>query len=208
MYIFFGIFILICIFFAVFFHRRRKRIIQKIRNMSPCAQKKLLDELMQPFGFLSCPQQNIITSDIDSWQRTFGYTRLFDYSAPHFKMVFDCEPVYFYYDNRTWLIELWKGQYGISCGAEIGIYRADTILSPDRLTNARFESISNSLMLPLSMQLFYQGRPLFCIGQTHWWLTGFRPGFFAYPQDLSLRISITFLDREMADSFAGFCTST
>ena len=59
MYIFFGIFILICIFFAVFFHRRRKRIIQKIRNMSPCAQKKLLDELMQPFGFLSCPQQNI-----------------------------------------------------------------------------------------------------------------------------------------------------
>lgn len=85
MYIFFGIFILICIFFAVFFHRHRKRIIQKIRNMSPCAQKKLLDELMQPFGFLSCPQQNIITSDIDSWQRTFGYTRLFDYSAPHFK---------------------------------------------------------------------------------------------------------------------------
>ncbi|MFR5399517.1 MAG: DUF4474 domain-containing protein [Lachnospira sp.] len=146
--------------------------------MSPCAQKKLLDELMQPFGFLSCPQQNIITSDIDSWQRTFGYTRLFDYSAPHFKMVFDCEPVYFDYDNRTWLIEFWKGQYGISCGAEIGIYRADTILSPDRLTNARFESISNSLMLPLSMQLFYQGRPLFCIGQTHWWLTGFRPGFF------------------------------
>lgn len=66
-------------------------------------------------------------------------------------------------------------------------------------------------MLPLSMQLFYQGRPLFCIGQTHWWLTGFRPGFFAYPQDLSLRISITFLDREMADSFAdaliakGYC---
>ena len=134
MYIFFGIFILICIFFAVFFHRRRKRIIQKIRNMSPCAQKKLLDELMQPFGFLSCPQQNIITSDIDSWQRTFGYTRLFDYSAPHFKMVFDCEPVYFDYDNKTWLIEFWKGQYGISCGAEIGIYRADTILSPDRLT--------------------------------------------------------------------------
>ena len=45
----------------------------------------------------------------------------------------------------------------------------------------------------------------------HWWLTGFRPGFFAYPQDLSLRISITFLDREMADSFAdaliakGYC---
>ncbi|MEI3236147.1 MAG: DUF4474 domain-containing protein [Lachnospira sp.] len=97
--------------------------------MSPCAQKKLLDELMQPFGFLSCPQQNVITSDIDSWQRTFGYTRLFDYSAPHFKMVFDCEPVYFDYDNRTWLIEFWKGQYGISCGAEIGIYRADTILS-------------------------------------------------------------------------------
>ena len=50
-----------------------------------------------------------------------------------------------------------------------------------------------------------------CIAQTHWWLTGFRPGFFAYPQDLSLRISITFLDREMADSFAdaliakGYC---
>lgn len=75
MYIFFGIFILICIFLRSF-SLAQKTDYPKIRNMSPCAQKKLLDELMQPFGFLSCPQQNIITSDIDSWQRTFGYTRL------------------------------------------------------------------------------------------------------------------------------------
>lgn len=40
---------------------------------------------------------------------------------------------------------------------------------------------------------------------------GLPSGIFAYPQDLSLRISITFLDREMADSFAdaliakGYC---
>ena len=42
--------------------------------------------------------------------------------APRFQMVFDALPVYFDYQKKTWLIEFWKGQYGINTGAEIGIY--------------------------------------------------------------------------------------
>ena len=39
-------------------------------------------------------------------------------------MIIDCEPVRFYYGGKKWLIELWKGQYGMTTGCEIGVYTA------------------------------------------------------------------------------------
>lgn len=201
MYLFFGIFVFLCIVCMIFFFWRRKRLIRKICKMNPCEKKELLDSLMNPFGFACCPKQNMITSCIDAWQRSFGYSALFDQSASHFNMVFDCEPVYFNYNGRTWLIEFWKGQYGICTGAEIGVYRADTLLDTQQLSHTLFESIPNTLLLPMSMELCYKGRRLFYTEQAHWWLTGFCPGIYAFPEDLTLNVSITCLDREMLDSF-------
>ena len=33
-------------------------------------------------------------------------------------MVFETLPVYFDYAGKTWLIQIWKGQYGICTGCE------------------------------------------------------------------------------------------
>lgn len=214
MYIFFGIFLFLCILFFIINHHRKKSIIQKICCMDFCNKLYLLDDLMQPYGFSYLQQQNIVTSRIDAWQRKFGYQALFDKTADRFHMVFDCEPIYFDYSGRTWLIEFWKGQYGINIGGEIGIYYADSLLTPEQYKSAHFQSVPDEWMLSLSMKLFHYGKPLFSVSRKHWWLTGFYMGHFCQPQDLSLHISITFPNALMLQSFTAaliaagydFCT--
>ena len=46
-------------------------------------------------------------------------------AVPEGGMVFDCEPLYFSCNGKSYLLELWKGQYGMSTGAGIGFYPAE-----------------------------------------------------------------------------------
>ena len=39
-------------------------------------------------------------------------------------MIIDCEPINFEYNGKKWLIEFWKGQYDLTTGCEIGVYKA------------------------------------------------------------------------------------
>lgn len=197
MYIFIGILFALCLFFFCVNHWRKKKCIHRVCCMNPCEKVKLLNDLAEPFGFYYLPMQDIITSRVDAWQREFGYHAAYDRSAPRFHMIFDCEPIYFNYQKRTWMIELWKGQYGINAGAEIGVYRADSLLTPDQYDKALFHSVSDAELLPFSMQLFYKGHPLFSVKHCHWWLTGFCMGQYCEPENMTLRLSITCPDYKM-----------
>src|SRR4051794_9572622 len=75
-------------------------------------------------GFDFDPVGDIIYSRMDALQRKAGYCWNYDRAAPLFDMIIDCEPIYFKYGGAKWMIELWKGQYGIMTGAEIGVYKA------------------------------------------------------------------------------------
>ena len=79
-------------------------------------------EMANQAGFQLDHSQNIFYSKITAWQRRFGYCRLYDEAAAPLGMIIDCEPIYFTYDGRQWLIEFWKGQYGMTTGAEMGVY--------------------------------------------------------------------------------------
>src|SRR5690348_3361555 len=68
---------------------------------------------------------DFIYSRQDAWQRGVGYSWAYDKAAPLSRMILDCEPLYFTYDGKQWLIELWKGQYVIECGGEIGVYNRE-----------------------------------------------------------------------------------
>lgn len=197
MYLFIGILFVLCVFFFVINHCRKKRIIRKICCMEVCEKIRLLNELAEPFGFLYIPPEDIMTSRKDAWQRKYGYHALFDKTAPRFHMLFDCEPIYFNYRSQTWMIELWKGQYGINTGGEVGIYKADGILTTDQLESTLFHSVPDSQMLPISMKLFLKGHGLFAVKHPHWWLTGFRMGHYCEPENLVMDVSITCLDYEM-----------
>ena len=120
--------LLIAVLGCILFQCRRKKIICRIKEMDCCAKCTLLDELVYPFGYRFHCDHGFFSSTVDAPQRRAGYAWLYDYMAPRFQMVFDSLPVYFDYRGRTWLIEFWKGQYGINTGAEIGVYHADGII--------------------------------------------------------------------------------
>ena len=208
MYLLFGIFLLLCLFFVLFGFWKRRRVIRRVRAMDPCRKACLLSEILEPFGYRYLADQDAVTSCVDAWQREFGYCSLYDRTAVHFQMVFDCEPVWFCHEGRTWMIEFWKGQYGINAGAEIGVYRADSVLIPGQYEHALFHSVPDDEMLPMSLELFYKGSRLFSVCGRHWWLTGFRPGVWAQPEDLVMDASLTFPDHAMLRSFTNSLLQT
>lgn len=202
MYLFFGIFILILFFFFCTGHCRRKKIMKKVCSMCPKEKYALLDELIHPFGYSYVPSQDIFSSRVNAWQRKFGYQALYDRAASYTNMVLNCLPVYFNYQGRTWLIEFWKGQYGIHAGCEIGVYYADRIVEENELKYTLFKCATDEDMLNLSFILIDNSTSIARLSAKHWWLTAFVPGRYCKPSDLSLRASVTLHSPEMAKAFA------
>lgn len=205
MYLFFSIFLFITFLCLLWNHKRKKYIIQKVCSMPQPEKCQLLNELIQPFGYHYLPYQDIFFSTFDAWQREFGYTRSFDCLAPYFNMVFDSEPVYFDYDNRTWLIEFWKGQYGINSGAEIGIYCADHIIPPEKRSKELFHTVTDEEIPIFSMNLIrYQNQTpqtIAAITMPHWWLAAFRMGCFSHPSSLFADFCICFPNCNIMTAF-------
>lgn len=169
-------------------------------------------------GFDYDPEQDIIYSRMDALQRQFGYAFGYDKSALLMSATIDCEPIFFRYDNKIWMIELWKGQYGIETGCEIGIYNRkidehspwldilDEFIgkrgSNDPDQNLFFGCAGDSEMLKMSFTLYRDGQKLFTRGpEKHWWLTGFKWGVYSdfsnsdspSPKELlTMDITITF----------------
>lgn len=155
-YLYFGIpivFLLFITILVIVFHCRKKYAIRKVCSMCPEEKKELLDTMAGPLGYCYDPCQDIFISTVDAPQKIFGYTTFYDLSAPYFNMVFDYETFYFDYRGRTWLIEIWKGQYGINTGCEIGVYYADEIIPPEKYGVTVFKAVSEQDMLEFGMKL-------------------------------------------------------
>lgn len=201
MYFIFGILFFILVLLVCLNFRRKKSIIHKICSMNAEEKCALLNRLVRPFGYSYVPAQEIFTSRRNAWQRDFGYRALYDKKAVHLNMVFDSLPVYFDYDGKTWLIELWKGQYGICTGCEIGVYSADRILDERERAFAQFASVGDDAMPRLSFILWEDSKALARLRARHWWLTAFLPGHFSSPNALSLYTSVAFSSPAMAGAF-------
>lgn len=191
----------------ILFHYKKKSVMKKVNSLSTAEKDALLDTLAAPVGYGYDSRQDLFIARKDAPQKIFGYNTLFDLSAPYFNMIFDYETIYFDYNGRTWLIEMWKGQYGINTGCELGIYYADKPVSPQNYKTTHFESVSGKDMLDISLELnripVYKS-PYHTIGREqnhHWWLTMFKMGRFTKPDDLLVNTSIRFKDRYMMYSF-------
>lgn len=201
MYIIFLTLFIFAFLLTVIFHFRKKRIIHKICSLAFHEKCGLLNELIEPFGYEYEENQDVFTTRKDAWQRNFGYSTAYDTMAPFFHMVFDCQPVYFEYDGKTWLIEFWKGQYGINTGSEIGVYYADSIIPPDARKRTLFHAVGDDELLKLTTTLHTKESTLASLTKKHWWLTMFSMGHFSKPNQLTLDISIVFPDFDMRDAF-------
>lgn len=201
MYLYLLILLFIAALFCILFHLHKKKIICKVKCMDKCKKCSLIDELVKPFGYCYHCNYGFFSSTLDAWQKKAGYTYLYDYMAPRFQMVFDALPIYFDYDGKTWMIELWKGQYGINTGAEIGIYHTDHIISASEYKTTLFDCADESEMLTCSFLLYNKDGGYLRITGKHWWLTAFLTGCFSNPGDLCMKASLTFPDREMLSAF-------
>lgn len=185
--------------------RRCRRAKCRVRRRSDKEKLHDINHALEPFGFAYDLRRDIVYSLKDAWQRQFGYGKVYDEMAPVMNMVIHSEPIYFEYGDRRWMIELWKGQYGITTGAEVGIYvekERDDGKDPE---DVFYECVSDEEELPISMILYKNGKRLFQRDRRHWWLTGFALGEFSWPGELMLEVSINFPDFEMMESFLEGC---
>lgn len=201
MYIFLTIFLLVILFFVIFFHFRKKKIVKKVCCLSSTEKCILLDDICYPLGYDFNCNHGIFSTHHDAWQSQFGYTYSYDRFAPFAGMVFDAQPVYFDYNGQTWLIEFWKGQYGITTGAEIGVYYADKLVSEAERKKTLFKVVESKDMLNMSFSLRTEDEVLAELSQTHWWLTAFRLGIFNPPKYLLMDVSLSFPNQEMLSAF-------
>ena len=172
-------------------------------------------------GFEYDPAQDIIFSRMDPLQRKLGYGYGYDELALAMSADIDCEPIFFDYAGKHWMIELWKGQYGLETGCEIGVYTrqigfTDPVYSlldatvgqrPGDATpshNLFYDCAANPDRLKLKSTLRRSGVTLFTRGpETHWWLTGFKWGVDSDPANLAMDVEITLKDAAMRDAFLG-----
>ncbi len=162
-------------------------------------QEQPLEALLAESGFAYSEAQDIFIARHDAWQRDFGYCRAFDEAAAPLGLYLDSEPVYFDWDGRRWLIEFWKGQYGLCTGAEVGIYSAPLSELPDTLLP--FASAASEEELPVALTLLKGARTLFKRRERHWWLTGFVLGEFSEPAQLTAHIELLLKNRSMCRAF-------
>lgn len=162
-----------------------------------------LDETIETAGYAYDWKQDIFYSILNPWQRDMGYCRLYDEAAAPMGMIIDCEPIYFEYDNKRWLIEFWKGQYDMTTGCEIGIYVTDgpDLNIPGIFNGTFYRSVSDKELISMAYIVKKNNKRLFRREDKHWWLTGFKLGEFSEPSELTMYLTLTLKDEIMRDAF-------
>ena len=152
--------------------------------------------------------------DKKTWQKEFGFAGVYDFMAPYVQMDYDSVRVFFTYDDQDFMVQLWKGEYLLFHGCEIGVYHRDADgLKKDAYT--LYNAADQKYWMTMDMGLYHQKeegdadedyellfkRPV----DKYWWCTGFVPGRLreSKPADeLRMEATITFLDSTMAGLFA------
>lgn len=148
-------------------------------------------------GFEYDAEQGIYYSSLNPLQRYFGFNLIYDIAAPRTGMVYDTKRIYFTYQDKDWMVQLWKGQYGITVGAEIGIY-----YKPSSRTIPHYDCVSDEDLVEMAFTLYKSGEYYFSRGpERHWWLTGFKLLDVAVPITLYMDITITLDSKRMANEF-------
>ena len=146
------------------------------------------------------------TNDKEAWQYNFGFGKIYDIASPYLLLEYDYIRVFFTYAGKDWMLQMWKGQYGmIFYGGEIGIYNrphTDDGMSEWTFFNCPAEED----WLNMEMTLWHQEidgswtREFTREYEKYWWCTGFKNGHLRQEEpadELRLEGRITFLDEEM-----------
>jgi len=116
-------------------------------------------------GFAWDNSQGIWYSLMNPWQRNLGYCELYNTMAPLSGMIIANKKITFNYDSKTWRVWLWKGLYGITTGAEIGVYIYSKTYSVSYFGKTAkmdwYRYANDSERLSMSFTLYKNGKKLF-----------------------------------------------
>lgn len=174
---------------------------RKVKYTDADTKIRRLNAALEPFGFQYDVLNDGICSGMYPWQRELGYCAAYDKAAFTMYMVFDCEPIYFDYNGARYLLQVWKGQYGCTTGAEIGLYvnrSEDFTKAPEDLF---YECVEDAECLPMTYTLYKNGEKIQVRSGVHWWLTGFLVGMFSDKSELSMEVGIGFPNFQMCNAF-------
>ncbi len=142
----------------------------------------------------------VLYATLNSWQRNFGFSILYDLFSdfgPLFNYI--TRRYFFEYGGKEWMIQIWKGNYGqITNGAEVGIYTREK-----GKTGLFYACASDEDMMKMGFDLYHGDELLFTRNPSvHWWLNGFKMSSVLYlPEDLTLDFTIEFPNEELLKAF-------
>ena len=197
--------VIVIVFVVTFFYRmiRIQYALLKVSKKTEEEKESIINKAIESAGFIFDEKNDCFYAAKNSWQRETGYCKLYDEGAISFGMIIDCEPIYFTYDDKQYLIEFWKGQYGMAVGAEIGVYIAEEkpINIPGIFKGPFFQSVPDSENLYMYFSLLKDHKEICRRNDKHWWLTVFKLGDFCNPEQLIMDIEIMFPNQSMSYAF-------
>ncbi len=153
-------------------------------------------KILKVAGFEYDDKQGIYYSQMNPLQRQFGFNFVYDTAAPIAGMIYDTERLEFIYNDKEWMIQLWKGQYGITSGGEVGLYNRD----PEKVM--QYDCADDSELIVMQYDFYNMGEYVFSRGpEKHWWLTGFKVFNMGIPFMITMDITLKFTDNQMASAF-------
>lgn len=157
------------------------------------------DSGMLGLGYNYSVKELLAYSPVHIWMREFGFCLFYDifsYSTPFFN--YHTRRFKFDYDGLEWMIQIWKGNYLISNGGEIGIYNRDP-----RKFGSYYDCANDDQLLEMKMDIYHGDDLILSRGpEMHWWLNAFKMSDTIYlPASLTMKFDIVMKDKEMLKAF-------
>lgn len=151
-------------------------------------------------GFNFSITEMMVYATSDAWMRDFGFCVFYDIFANSMPLLwnYNTRRFKFDYNGLEWMVQVWKGNYLIANGSEVGLYNRQ----PGSF-GTFYNTATDDQMIPMSMKL-YAGDELIVEQeeQLHWWINGFRINGVHYPvSSLTLAFTLTMPDEEMLNAF-------
>ena len=149
--------------------------------------EKSVDKFFKDVGFMQYhyePWDNYIYNEKYAFQWFFGFNEVYDdfmFLANVYADTIRCK---FRYGDKDWLVQLWKGSYGVmlATGGEIGIYN-----KPKCDPVEHYFSACEKDWIGMGFTVYNSGKELFTRPfDKYWWATGYYisylQGFYAKPR--------------------------
>ena len=163
--------------------------------------------------------------DKECWTEKAGFNNVYEDFSPATAMFVDQVRIRFSYEDKDWMIQLWKGQFGfLLVGAETAVYTAPLGTVQGAEVN-QYQVADKEDWLDMQLDCYWSegntGRYKKIFTREYgkyWWATGYTKGQltkYTIPRsELKVKQRITFKSEEMADLFvaglknAGFVRTT